>query len=265
MQGHQTRQGNYNNQDNQGSQGHQGKQGNEGHTHARSITGLTRQQIAQLLASDIPDGSIVNLGIGMPTLVGDYLPPDKDILLHSENGILGMGPAASGKDVDPDLINASRQPITLLDGASITEHTVSFAMMRGGHLDYAVLGAFQVSETGDLANWKTDAADAIPAVGGAMDLAVGAKQVLVTMEHRGRDGTPKVLRQCTYPLTGKGVVTRIYTDLAVIDVTPAGLSVYAMTDGVDPEYLRSVTDAPLRFPETPRVIVQDAAGAPRYA
>lgn len=232
---------------------------------AQDVKGLTRQQIAQLLASDIPDGSIVNLGIGMPTLVGDYLPPDKDILLHSENGILGMGPAASGEDVDPDLINASRQPITLLGGASITEHTVSFAMMRGGHLDYAVLGAFQVSENGDLANWKTDAADAIPAVGGAMDLAVGAKQVLVTMEHRGRDGTPKVLRQCTYPLTGKGVVTRIYTDLAVIDVTPDGLAVYAMVASVDAAFLRSVTDAPLTFPATPRAIVLDPAGAPRYA
>jgi 3-oxoadipate CoA-transferase beta subunit len=230
----------------------------------QEIIGLTRQQIAQLLASDIPDGSIVNLGIGMPTLVGDHLPAGREILLHSENGILGMGPAAAGPDVDPDLINASRQPITLLEGASITEHTVSFAMMRGGHLDYAVLGAFQVSEQGDLANWKTDAADAIPAVGGAMDLAVGAKQVLVTMEHRGRDGSPKVLRQCTYPLTGRGVVTRIYTDLAVIDVTPAGLQVHAMKQGVSVEFLRSVTDAPLHFPQTPRTIVLDAAGAPRY-
>ena len=231
----------------------------------QDIIGLTRQQIAELLASDIPDGSIVNLGIGMPTLVGDHLPSDKDILLHSENGILGMGPAASGENVAPDLINASRQPITLLDGASITEHTVSFAMMRGGHLDYAVLGAFQVSESGDLANWKTDAADAIPAVGGAMDLAVGAKQVLVTMEHRGRDGTPKVLRQCTYPLTGKGVVTRIYTDLAVIDVTPGGLNVYAMKAGITTAFLRSVTEAPRHFPGTPRVIVLDPAGTPRYA
>ncbi|MCY1505948.1 3-oxoadipate CoA-transferase subunit B [compost metagenome] len=227
--------------------------------------GLTRQQIAQLLASDIPDGSIVNLGIGMPTLVGDYLPPDKDILLHSENGILGMGPAASGEAVDTDLINASRQPITLREGASITEHTISFAMMRGGHLDYAVLGAFQVSERGDLANWKTDAGDAIPAVGGAMDLAVGARQVLVTMEHRGRDGTPKLLRQCTYPLTGKGVVTRIYTDLAVIDVTPQGLSVHAMHSGIDEAFLRSATGAPLQFPAAPRRIVVDAAGTPRYA
>ncbi|KRC71914.1 3-oxoadipate CoA-transferase [Achromobacter sp. Root83] len=230
----------------------------------QEIIGLTRQQIAQLLASDIPDGSIVNLGIGMPTLVGDHLPAGREILLHSENGILGMGPAAAGADVDPDLINASRQPITLLEGASITEHTVSFAMMRGGHLDYAVLGAFQVSEQGDLANWKTDAADAIPAVGGAMDLAVGAKQVLVTMEHRGRDGSPKVLRQCTYPLTGKGVVTRIYTDLAVIDVTPEGLRVHAMKAGVSEAFLRSVTGAPLHFPNTPRTIVLDGAGAPRY-
>ncbi|MEN4921379.1 3-oxoacid CoA-transferase subunit B [Achromobacter spanius] len=226
--------------------------------------GLTRQQIAQLLASDIPDGAIVNLGIGMPTLVGDYLPPDREILLHSENGILGMGPAAVGEQIDPDLINASRQPITLLQGASITEHTVSFAMMRGGHLDYAVLGAFQVSEQGDLANWKTEAADAIPAVGGAMDLAVGARQVLVTMEHRGRDGTSKVLRQCTYPLTGKGVVSRIYTDLAVIDVTPAGLHVHAMKQGVSEAFLRSVTDAPLHFPQAPRIIVVDGAGVPRY-
>lgn len=230
----------------------------------QDIIGLTRQQIAQLLASDIPDGSIVNLGIGMPTLVGDYLPEGREILLHSENGILGMGPAASGEQVDPDLINASRQPITLLHGASITEHTVSFAMMRGGHLDYAVLGAFQVSQHGDLANWKTDASDAIPAVGGAMDLAVGAKQVLVTMEHRGRDGTPKVRKQCTYPLTGKGVVTRIYTDLAVIDVTPDGLQVHAMKQGVDEAFLRSVTDAPLHFPPSPRTIVVDGSGAPRY-
>lgn len=230
----------------------------------QDIIGLTRQQIAQLLASDIPDGAIVNLGIGMPTLVGDYLPPDREILLHSENGILGMGPAAAGEQTDPDLINASRQPITLLQGASITEHTISFAMMRGGHLDYAVLGAFQVSERGDLANWKTDAADAIPAVGGAMDLAAGAKQVLVTMEHRGRDGTPKLLRECTYPLTGRGVVSRVYTDLAVIDVTPTGLQVHAMKAGVSEDFLSSVTGAPLRFPAAPRTIVVDEAGVPRY-
>nr|WP_313037288.1 3-oxoacid CoA-transferase subunit B [Achromobacter ruhlandii] len=229
-----------------------------------TITPMTRQQVAQLLAGDIPDGSVVNLGIGMPTLVGDYLPPDKDILLHSENGITGMGPAAAGDAIDPDLINASRQPITLLPGASITEHTVSFAMMRGGHLDYAVLGAFQVSERGDLANWKTDAADAIPAVGGAMDLAVGARQVLAMMEHRGRDGAPKILRQCRYPLTGAGVVTRIYTDLAVIDVTPDGLRVHAMLQGVSAEALQAATEAPLRFADTPSVIALDAAGAPRY-
>lgn len=227
-------------------------------------TPLTRQQVAQLLANDIPDGAIVNLGIGMPTLVGDYLPPDKDILLQSENGILGMGPAAVGDAIDPDLINASRLPITLLPGASITEHTISFAMMRGGHLDYAVLGAFQVSESGDLANWKTDAADAIPAVGGAMDLAVGAKQVLAIMEHRDRDGAPKILRRCRYPLTGAGVVTRIYTDLAVIDVTPDGLRVHAVLQGISPDFLQSVTEAPLQFPDLLRTIQLDPAGTPRY-
>lgn len=226
--------------------------------------GLTRQQIAQLLASDLPDGAIVNLGIGMPTLVGDHLPPDKDILLHSENGILGMGAAASGQYVDTDLINASRQPVTLREGASITEHTISFAMMRGGHLDYAVLGAFQVSERGDLANWKTDAKDAIPAVGGAMDLAVGARQVWVMMEHRGRDGSPKLVKQCSYPLTGKGVVARIYTDLAVIDVTPQGLNVHAMHFGINEAFLRSATEARLHF-SAPRRIVLDAVGTPRYA
>jgi 3-oxoadipate CoA-transferase beta subunit len=221
------------------------------------IVGLNRQQIARAVANDIPDGAVVNLGIGMPTLVGDYLPPDREILLHSENGVLGMGPAATGDAIDPDLINASRTPITLLTGASITEHTVSFAMMRGGHLDYAVLGAFQVSERGDLANWKTDAPDAIAAVGGAMDLAVGAKHVYVTMDHRGRDGSPKILPFCTYPLTGAGVVDRIYTDLAIIDVLPDGLSVRAMLEGVTAEFLQSVTGAPLRFADTLGVLKKD--------
>ncbi len=217
---------------------------------------LTRQQIAQLVASDFPDGSIVNLGIGMPTLVGDYLPTDHEIVLHSENGVLGMGPAAIGDEIDLDLINASRKPVTLIEGASITEHTISFAMMRGGHLDYAVLGAFQVSATGDLANWKTDASDAIPAVGGAMDLAVGAKQVFVMMEHRGRDGAPKILPRCTYPLTGAGVVTRIYTDLAVMDVRKDGLHVYAMLDGITREFLQSVTGVPLQFSDMTRGIAR---------
>ena len=166
---------------------------------------LTRQQIAQLLANDLPDGAVVNLGIGMPVLVADYLPVGKEIILHSENGILGMGAVATDGDINLDLIDASRRPITLLAGASISEHTVSFAMIRGGHLDYAVLGGFQVSARGDLANWISDAADAIPAIGGAMDLAVGAKHVFVMMEHVTRDGRPKILEHCTYPLTGASV------------------------------------------------------------
>ncbi|WP_144636455.1 3-oxoacid CoA-transferase subunit B [Bordetella genomosp. 13] len=219
------------------------------------IKPLNRQQIAQVVASEIPDGAYVNLGIGMPTLVGDYLPADLDIVLHSENGILGMGPAPAPEDADPMLINASRQPITLLSGASITEHTVSFAMMRGGHLDYAILGGFQVGANGDLANWKTDAADAIPAVGGAMDLAVGAKRVLVMMEHRDRNGAPKILPRCTYPITGAGVVTCVYTDLAIIDVLPQGrLVARAMAEGVTRDFLASVTGAPLAFAESVRTM-----------
>ena len=213
----------------------------------QDIIGLTRQQIAQLLASDIPDGAIVNLGIGMPTLVGDYLPPDREILLHSENGILGMGPAAAGEQTDPDLINASRQPITLLQGASITEHTISFAMMRGGHLDYAVLGAFQVSERGDLANWKTDAADAIPAVGGAMDLAIGAKDVFVMMELQTRDGQSKLVQACTYPLTGVRCVSRVYTDMAVFDLRAGQITVTDLFGGTTREQLLALTGLPLKF------------------
>lgn len=228
-------------------------------THAR----LTRQQIASLVAQDIPDGAVVNLGIGMPTLVAECLPQDREIILHSENGILGMGPSATGDAINPDLINASRVPVTLLTGASISEHTVSFAMMRGGHLDYTVLGGFQVAANGDLANWITDAQDAIPAVGGAMDLAVGARHLFVMMEHVTRDGAPKILNRCTYPLTGAGVVDRIYTDLAVIDVKEEGLVVSALLQEVSFDKLQSLTEAPLIRAPWLKTIERDAAGGVR--
>jgi len=207
---------------------------------------LSRQEIARRVAADIPDGYYVNLGIGIPTLVARYLPKDRDVILHTENGIVGMGPGDPDAPLDLDLINASKEPVTLIPGSSITDHVVSFAMMRGGHIDLTILGAFQVSAGGDLANWDTGQPDAIPAVGGAMDLAVGAKQVYVTMDHVTRDGTPKIVEQCSYPLTGCGVVDRIYTDLAVIDVTPDGLVVTAMTEGLSFDVLQSMTDAPLK-------------------
>ena len=179
----------------------------------------SKDELAKRVAQDIHGGAYVNLGIGQPTLVANHIPAGREVILQSENGILGMGPAPAAGLEDYDLINAGKQPVTLLPGGAYFHHADSFAMMRGGHLDICVLGAFQVSATGDLANWSTGEPGAIPAVGGAMDLAVGAKQVLVTMEHRGRDGTPKVLRQCTYPLTGKGVVTRIYTAVSYTHLT----------------------------------------------
>ncbi len=208
---------------------------------------LTRLQIARLVANDIPDGFYVNLGIGIPTLVAGCLPGDKDIILHTENGIVGMGPGDPDAPLDLDLINASKEPVSLLPGSSITDHVVSFAMMRGGHLDLTVLGAFQVSAAGDLANWDTGAADTIPAVGGAMDLVAGAKQLFVTMEHVTKHGEPKIVPQCTYPLTGKAVVNRIYTDLAIIDVLDDGLLVTAMVEGMSFEHLQSLTASPLRL------------------
>ncbi|MVW71188.1 3-oxoacid CoA-transferase subunit B [Bordetella sp. 15P40C-2] len=206
---------------------------------------LSRQEIAQRVAGDIPDGYYVNLGIGIPTLVARYLPDDRDVLLHTENGIVGMGPGDPDAPLDLDLINASKESVTLIPGSSITDHVVSFAMMRGGHIDLTILGAFQVSASGDLANWDTGHPEAIPAVGGAMDLAVGAKRVYVTMEHVTRDNAPKIVQQCTYPLTGYGVVDRIYTDLAVIDVTQHGLIVTGMVDGLRFDELQALTGAPL--------------------
>jgi 3-oxoadipate CoA-transferase beta subunit len=208
---------------------------------------LSRDQIAARVARDIPEGAYVNLGIGLPTMVAKHLPPERDIFLHSENGLLGMGPAPAAGEEDEDLINAGKQPVTLLAGGSYFHHADSFAMMRGGHLDICVLGAFQVSSTGDLANWHTGAPDAIPAVGGAMDLAIGAKRVFVMMEHQAKDGSSKIVPECTYPLTGVACVSRIYTDLAVLDVTPTGLMVREMVEGLSFDELQRITGVPLDY------------------
>jgi 3-oxoadipate CoA-transferase beta subunit len=205
----------------------------------------TRDQMAARVARDIPEGAYVNLGIGLPTLVGNHLPREREVILHSENGLLGMGPAPAPGEEDPDLINAGKQPVTLLPGGAFFHHADSFAMMRGGHLDLCVLGAFQVSVTGDLANWHTGAADAIPAVGGAMDLAIGAKKTCVMMEHLTKSGESKIVAQCSYPLTGIACVSRIYTDLAVIDVTPQGLKLVDIVDGLAPAELQRLTGLPL--------------------
>ncbi|MGE5089494.1 MAG: 3-oxoacid CoA-transferase subunit B [Candidatus Levyibacteriota bacterium] len=199
----------------------------------------TRDQMAARVARDIRDGAYVNLGIGLPTLVANHLPEDREIILHTENGLLGMGPAPAPGAEDPDLINAGKQPVTALPGASYFHHADSFAMMRGGHLDCCVLGAFQVSVEGDLANWHTGAPDAIPAVGGAMDLALGAKSVYVMMEHLTKSGESKIVSQCTYPVTALRCVSRIYTDLAVLEVTPRGLRAVDIVDGLSlPELAR---------------------------
>lgn len=183
---------------------------------------LDRRELAAVIARDIPPGSYVNLGIGQPTTVADYLDPAAGVVLHTENGMLGMGGVATGDDIDPDLTNAGKVPVTETPGASYFHHADSFAMMRGGHLDVCVLGAFQVSRRGDLANWHTGAPDAIPAVGGAMDLAIGAKSVFVMMSLFAKDGTPKLVRECSYPLTGLRCVSRVYTEHAIFDVDPTG-------------------------------------------
>jgi len=205
----------------------------------------TRQQMATRVALDIPNGAYVNLGIGLPTMVANHLPKDREIILHTENGLLGMGPAPEAGAEDGDLINAGKQPVTALPGASYFHHADSFAMMRGGHLDCCVLGAFQVSVRGDLANWHTGAKDAIPAVGGAMDLAIGAKRVFVMMEHLTKKGESKIVEACTYPVTGLACVNRIYTDLAVIDVTPRGLTVVEMVDGLSLAELKKLSGVPM--------------------
>ncbi len=205
----------------------------------------TRDEMARHVAQDIADGAVVNLGIGLPTLVANHLPPGREIMMHSENGVIGMGPAPAAGAEDYDLINAGKQPVTLLPGGCFFHHADSFAMMRGGHLDVCVLGAFQVSVGGDLANWHTGAPDAIPAVGGAMDLAIGAKKTYVMMEHLTKAGQSKIVAACTYPLTGIGCVSRIYTDLATIDIMPQGLRVIDKVDSLSWAELQRLTGVPL--------------------
>ena len=206
---------------------------------------LSREQLAARVAQDIFEGAYVNLGIGLPTLVANYLPKDREIILQSENGLLGMGPAPEPGQEDLDLINAGKQPVTLLAGGCYFHHGDSFAMMRGGDLDICVLGAFQVAANGDLANWHTGSPDAIPAVGGAMDLAIGAQRVWVMMEHLTRKGESKIVPRCTYPLTGIGCVNRIYTDLAVFDLTRRGLEVIEIVPGLSFAELERLTGVPL--------------------
>lgn len=206
----------------------------------------TKDQLAARVAQDIHEGAIVNLGIGMPTLVANHIPASREVLLHSENGILGMGPAPAAGEEDYDLINAGKQPVTLRPGGSFFHHADSFAMMRGGHLDICVLGAFQVSSTGDLANWHTGEKDAIPAVGGAMDLAVGAKQTWVMMDLLTKQGESKVVQTCTYPLTGIGCVKRIYSDVATLECTPQGLRLIDKVDGLEHADLEKLVGLPIR-------------------
>jgi 3-oxoadipate CoA-transferase beta subunit len=209
----------------------------------------TREQMAARVARDIAEGAVVNLGIGLPTRVADFLPRDREVILHSENGVLGMGAAPPAGEEDYDLINAGKSPVTLLPGGCYFHHADSFAMMRGGHLDICVLGAFQVSVRGDLANWHTGEPGAIPAVGGAMDLAIGARQTFVMMEHLTKRGESKLVAECSYPLTGLACVSRIYTDLAVIDVTPQGLSAIELIDGLAFDELVKLSGVPIARPE----------------
>ncbi|MDP3702045.1 MAG: 3-oxoacid CoA-transferase subunit B [Hylemonella sp.] len=205
----------------------------------------SKDQLAARVAQDIPEGAVVNLGIGQPTLVANHIPKEREVLLHSENGLLGMGPAPAAGQEDYDLINAGKQPVTLLPGGSYFHHTDSFAMMRGGHLDICVLGAFQVSATGDLANWHTGEKDAIPAVGGAMDLAVGAKQTWVMMDLLTKQGESKIVAACSYPLTGIACVKRVYTDVCTLDCTPQGLKLVDVVDGLTHAELEKMIGLPI--------------------
>jgi 3-oxoadipate CoA-transferase beta subunit len=207
---------------------------------------LSRQQMAARVARDIPEGWYVNLGIGIPTQVADHVPLEREVIFHSENGVLGMGPAPAPDKIEPWLINAGKQYVTLRKGGSYVHHADSFAMIRGGHLDLCVLGGFQVAENGDLANWATSVNDTAPAVGGAMDLAAGAKRLWVLMEHTTKDGTSKIVHRCSYPLTAVGAVKRVYTNLATLDITPEGFAVVDMAPGLSFENLQARTEAKLR-------------------
>src|SRR3954469_10859941 len=215
---------------------------------------LSRDEIARRVGRDIPDGAYVNLGIGLPTLVANYVPSDREVVYHSENGILGMGPSPKGGEEDLDIINAGKQNVTLLPGASIFHHTDAFAMIRGGHIDLALLGGMQVAANGDLANWATGDEKFPPAVGGAMDLGAGAASVWVLMDHNAKDGAPKILDHCTFPLTAAGVVDRIYTNLAVIEVTHDGLLVREIVPGLEFAELQRKTGAKLRLANDWRAI-----------
>jgi 3-oxoadipate CoA-transferase, beta subunit len=208
---------------------------------------LSRVEIAERLARDIPEGWYVNLGIGAPLQVADYVPAEREVIFHSENGLLGMGPAPAPDQINPWLINAGKQYVTLRPGGSYMHHTDSFALIRGGHLDLCVLGAFQVAENGDIANWSISDNDTAPAVGGAMDLAAGARQLWVLMEHTTKSGDSRLVRRCSYPLTALGAVKRVYTNLAVLDVTDEGFAVRDMVPGLTLDALQKVTDAPLRM------------------
>ena len=209
--------------------------------------GWSREQMAERAALDIPDGSYVNLGIGIPELVAQYVPAGNRVIYHTENGLLGMGPPPAASDVDPELINAGKKPVTEIPGAAYFHHADSFVMIRGGHIDLCVLGAMQVSETGDLANWSTGTPDAIPAVGGAMDLVAGVKRIHIITTHTTRDGLPKLVKQCSFPLTGKKVVDRIYTNLAVIDISDSGFLVQELAPGIDFETVRENTGAEIQL------------------
>lgn len=226
------------------------------------LKGRRRDEMAARAAKDIPDGAYVNLGIGMPELVAQHIPAGREVILHTENGLLGMGPPPTGTVEDPELINAGKQPVTALAGASYFHHGDSFAMIRGGHLDICVLGALEVAANGDLANWSTGERDAIPAVGGAMDLVSGVKTIFVLTAHCTRDGAPKLVESCSYPVTGRGAVSRVYTDLAVVDIGPGGFELVELAPGVSFEDVAAHTAAPIWDNRPPRQAVSAQVARP---